>query len=536
MPTKKLPRKPSLEHLKAQARDLLGFVRQGEESAIERVNETSSRTHRIDVSKEEHRVFKISDAQRVIAREYGLPSWPKLKREVERRTLTLDEKIVAFVTAATQGRPDQAKALLEDEPRVKGASLYTTSVLGNHDILKTAIQDDPSIAKLQGGPRGNDWTLLHYVSFSCLGTNDVEISKGLTQCARILLEAGADPNASWSSPPWPDAKLRPLYGAAGETNQPEVAKLLIEAGAILNDEESIYHACEHYYLECMEILKDAGAELSSGGDLYGNSPLYFLMGFNAFSGSWKTARQAILWLLAQGVDPNILNMKDKRETALHLAVETRKDTEIVTALLEAGADSNLRRMDGATPYQLAIKFGLSDQANIMRLYGAEEKELDPGDALISACFNENYDEATAILKSNENLLSRLTEEQRKSVGLAAVNNQPKIIELLAKAGFSINFIGTKDWDATPLHWASWHGQWKAVQKLLELGADIELKANPPEDSRVLGWALHGSANCGNDQGDYPSIVQALIAAGCKPQQNQLGFGSEEVDEILLQHL
>ncbi len=536
MPIQKLPAKPSLDHLKSQARDLLKAVRQGDKSAINRVNATSSSEHKVADEREKCSAFRTADAQRVIAREYGLPSWPKLKREVERRTLTLDEKINAFVRSATHERPTRAAFLLEYEPRIIDSSLHAAVVGGRNDLLAGALEKDPSLATEKGGPSGKDWTLLHYVSHSMMGKENPEIATGLVACGKLLLQAGADPNAHYATPPWPQARIRPLFGATGLTNQPELARMLIEAGAILNDGESVYHSCEHYFLECMEILKEAGAELSKADENYGNSPLYFLIGYNSFARNFKTARKGILWLLDQNVDTNVICLKEKKETALHLAIETRKDAEIIEALLEKGADPNLERGDGATPYQLALKFGLAEQANLMKRHGARDIPLPAGDALISACFNKDEDKVLEILRSELDIISKLNEDQLKSVRLAAVNNRPKVVELLCKAGFDINYIGTQDWDATALHWSAWHGQWEAVEKLLELGADISLKANPPEDSRVLGWAIHGSANCGNDTGDYPAIVRALIEAGCEPDERQLGLGTEEIDEILLQHL
>lgn len=57
--SRNLPRHPNLEFLKKQAKDLL--------------HDTQERDP----------AFKLSDAQYAIAREYGFPSWPKLKAYVE---------------------------------------------------------------------------------------------------------------------------------------------------------------------------------------------------------------------------------------------------------------------------------------------------------------------------------------------------------------------------------------------------------------------------------------------------------------------
>ena len=60
--TTPLPAAPSLEHLRKQAKELVRERRGGAEP------------------------LRLSDAQRIVAREYGFPSWPRLKAYVDRVT------------------------------------------------------------------------------------------------------------------------------------------------------------------------------------------------------------------------------------------------------------------------------------------------------------------------------------------------------------------------------------------------------------------------------------------------------------------
>jgi hypothetical protein len=71
MMSSKLPPNPSLEHLKKQAKSLLA----------------------------EGKAQRLVDAQLLIAREYGFPSWPKLKHHIE----TLSADPVAALVAALKG-------------------------------------------------------------------------------------------------------------------------------------------------------------------------------------------------------------------------------------------------------------------------------------------------------------------------------------------------------------------------------------------------------------------------------------------------
>lgn len=83
MPVKSLPSNPSLEHLKYQARDLLNYFAQGNAEAVARTREFHPRFARMSDAEIRVSKFSLADAQLVIAREYGFPSWPKLKRHLE---------------------------------------------------------------------------------------------------------------------------------------------------------------------------------------------------------------------------------------------------------------------------------------------------------------------------------------------------------------------------------------------------------------------------------------------------------------------
>jgi ankyrin repeat protein len=78
-----LPPRPSLEQCRNQARDLLRAFRRRDPAAVQRVLARHPRFS--DPAGGEAR-FTLNDAQLVIAREAGLPSWPRLKQQIERMT------------------------------------------------------------------------------------------------------------------------------------------------------------------------------------------------------------------------------------------------------------------------------------------------------------------------------------------------------------------------------------------------------------------------------------------------------------------
>jgi ankyrin repeat protein len=84
MPVRRLPSNPNLEHLKYQAKDLLKDHAARDLGAAQRLREFHPRFAGAADSDIFAAPIKLSDAQLAIARESGFPSWPKLKRRVEK--------------------------------------------------------------------------------------------------------------------------------------------------------------------------------------------------------------------------------------------------------------------------------------------------------------------------------------------------------------------------------------------------------------------------------------------------------------------
>jgi ankyrin repeat protein len=116
---------------------------------------------------------------------------------------------------------------------------------------------------------------------------------GLRRCARILLDAGADRDATWTPSAFPDARFGALYGAAGHTHDPVLTKMLLEAGADPNDGESLYHSTERSDLACTRLLLEAGATLR------GTNALFHMLDRDDLAG--------LELFLAHGGDPNELS-------------------------------------------------------------------------------------------------------------------------------------------------------------------------------------------------------------------------------------
>src|SRR5260370_19664084 len=88
MPVRRLPSNPNLDHLKYQAKDLLKEHAARDAGAAQRVREFHPRFSRATDTDIFGAHLKLTDAQLTIARESGFPSWARLKRHIEKPTLT----------------------------------------------------------------------------------------------------------------------------------------------------------------------------------------------------------------------------------------------------------------------------------------------------------------------------------------------------------------------------------------------------------------------------------------------------------------
>ena len=87
----------------------------------------------------------------------------------------------------------------------------------------------------------------------------------------------------------------------------------------------------------------------------------------------KVAIELAELALERGIDVNVVCEKDG-STFLHGCALFR-DPAIVCAvewLLAHGADPNRRRDDGETPFSLAVRFGCTEVAEVMRAHGSRD--------------------------------------------------------------------------------------------------------------------------------------------------------------------
>jgi hypothetical protein len=112
---------------------------------------------------------KLSDAQFVIARSHGFPSWSKFARHIHNTTGT-DSREAQFEAAAD------------------------AIVTGDVSTLKRLLRENPGLAR-QRSTREHTATLLHYCSANGVEGYRQKTPKNIVEITGILLEAGAEVDA-----------------------------------------------------------------------------------------------------------------------------------------------------------------------------------------------------------------------------------------------------------------------------------------------------------------------------------------------------
>src|SRR5262249_2677678 len=92
-----LPGRPDLDQLRRQARELLRAAAASDEQALGRIRAVSQKQ-------------TLSAAQLAIAREYGYPSWPKLRAEVLRRQVGTEPDTGAETAPSPETAPATGSA------------------------------------------------------------------------------------------------------------------------------------------------------------------------------------------------------------------------------------------------------------------------------------------------------------------------------------------------------------------------------------------------------------------------------------------
>jgi ankyrin repeat protein len=494
MSTRELPDRPNLEHLKKQAKSLLRAAQARDAASLQRFRLlpafSDTRAEALDAED-----LALHDAQSVIAREHGFPSWTALREEVEARTMSFEAAIEDFIRCATGGATGRARRLLAHHPRIATANLWTALVLADVDQVAARVDADRSLATQAGGP--HLWEPLLYACHTCMQDERPGGSDRLVAIVRQLLQLGANPNGEYHWNWHPELPRTVLWAAVCTIRHLPLAEVLLEAGANPTDGVTAHIAGGGGNLDALELLHRYG--LNVNGVPGGVPPLVHIL-------LWADNAAGPRWLVEHGADVN-LAWGEAGEAPLHVAAR-RWDVPMVDLLVGHGANLSMRRADGATPHTLAALHGNREVASWLAAHGAVD-ELSPLDRFVAACASGDRAAADAMLAARPSLRSELQRDQHLLLQRAADFGEAGVLETMLGCGFDPR-IADND-RVTPLHRAAMSGHVDAVRVLLAHGAPVDaldgMFSAPP-----LVWAVEGREHT-RPGTDHVGVARLLIAAG-----------------------
>jgi len=326
MDFKAVPFRSPLRAYEQQAESLLAGQRAADPAAIDLFHHTHPRfldekinwrPKFIPASEIRDAALSLEDARLAIARHYDFVDWPAL---------------AAYAEAVSQdGRFSEFESAVE---AVVGGELAA---------LEAALHRDPALVRARSSrvccfdPPVHRATLLHYVAANGVERYRQKTPPNAVAIARLLLEAGAEPDA-----------LADMYGAQCTT-----MSMLVS---------SSHPAEAGLQAPLTELLLDFGAAIEGRGTRKWGGPLRTALAFGMIDAAMVLAKRGarIDFAAAAGLGrmddaARLLGSADAeaRHRALSLAAQ-HGHAEIVRLLLDRGEDPNRYNPDGNHPHSTPL--------------------------------------------------------------------------------------------------------------------------------------------------------------------------------------
>ncbi|HEV8607157.1 MAG TPA: ankyrin repeat domain-containing protein [Tepidisphaeraceae bacterium] len=474
-------------------------------------------------------------AQHAIAREHGFASWPRLKQFIMVFAADMPSRATALVKAACSGDMVLANALVEADPKLAAYDLYTSCVTGELEAFKKHLEIEPEMARQKAGPL--EWQPILYCCFSRFLRMEQKRADDIVEIVKLLLAVHADPNSHYFVETDNQKQIQtPLFAAAGIANNPLLTKMLLDAGADVNElmgdpgeseapqmlgTEALYHASEFADTACLRLILEAKPHARRVSYCLGRAL------------DFKSPDAAMLFL-EQGADPNFRIPWQHNRTHLHKAVMQGRDLKLIEKMIQCGADVNTADGRGFTSYRFAVRFGHEAIRKLLEKHGAKVADATAEDLALFGC----------VCGGDTGAWMASADEAADVLCAAAGRNDVNAIERLLDAGVSASISGGED-ETPALHWAAWRGQLEAARLLVEKGASLTQKN--VYGVEALTTAIHGSCNCQDPEGgtgtrlaeeilhgQYAALVEMLISAGAALPPKIWG-GSDAVQDVLRAH-
>ncbi len=462
--SKSLPDRPNLEHLKNEAKAL----------------------------KKSQAIAQLSEAQFLVAKEYGFASWSKLKQYVE----GFDSRRSEFFAAIRAGDKDRVTRALLLAPGLVRA--HDPDSFGQVPIAAAANRNDIGMIDLllkHGADvdARSDWWAGSFgaLDFSDEATSTHLIKKGATLTPHAAARLGLVPElqAMVST----NAEIVHQRGGDGQfplhfAKTPEIVDILVAAGADLD-------ACDFDH--------------------------------EASAAQWRIKDEAVLRRLVEhGATTDIfisIALNDPEMIRKHLSRDpqslNRRTTEVGTPAIHANAPGGhiyLYELGPLRPLQVALN--LEKEAAFRYLFEISS----PPAKLLAAAWKADRELAAPYQSTVHTLLP----EDAAQICDAARYRKLDSVQLMLELGFDIN---SQDHELmSPIMWAGFQGWLEGVEALLPYHPDLELKNI--YGGTTLGTTLYGSMNGWDRNAPYAECVHMLIRQGAKILPNMRG--TAELNEIL----
>ena len=411
----------------------------------------------------------------------------------------LAQQAEAFCEASIRDWTGRAARMLEATPEIAGYSFATAVILGDADRVRTEIGRDPGLATWPDARSG--WTPLHAACASRWHRLDPSRAEGLLTVARILLDAGADPNGR-TSEAGGHGGWTPLRCAVAGAANPPITRLLLERGAVPGDDDLYLAGFGEDNHECLRLLMHHAADVAQIARMALAAPIS------------TNDTEGVRLLLEAGADPNrYADDADSPAPVVYAAVRSGCSAELTGLLLAHGADPDAPGPDGRSPYAMATIQGRVDPATLLRRHGAAD-DISGTDRFLAACQHADRTAVQQQLTQDPGLPGRLTAAQQAAAMVhAAKTGHTPAIALMLDLSFPMDARDGDD-GGTALHAAAYSGSAPAVRLLLDRGADIEAR-DTHWNSTPIEWAAVGSGERpdGHPHPDWTAAVQALLEAG-----------------------
>jgi ankyrin repeat protein len=472
--SRELPERPSLEHLRKQAKVLLRSMPSG----------------------------KLADAQHKLANEYGFTTWAQLKSHVEASKL------------------NPAEALREAVRDMDARAVQT--LLDRHPALRAKIDDPlPDYAFGQNA-------LFAAVQRSDRATIDVLFKAGASINKRSDWWAGGFGVLDDCDPSLVDFLVErgaviDAHSAARLGLLPKLAEIISSSAAAVHAKGGDGQTPLHFAstLQIAEFLLEKGADIDALDVDHESTPAQYMLRVDQKRHYPKDRQDVARYLVSRGCRTDILMASALGDIAL-VRRHLDRDPECVrTRVSEEWFPMRNPRAGGTiyiwmlgkhrTPHIVARDFGHEEVFQLLLERTPEDLKMalacELGDEVVFHKFISQVPPSARML----------SETDRRKLPDAAQNNNSNAVRLMLEAAWPVDTPG--EMGATALHWAGFNGNAEITREILRFHPALELKSREYSGT-ALSWAIFGSGNgWRRDTADYVGTVRALLDAGAIIPEN-----------------